>query len=181
MRGCLRRNFGAGIRPHLHPVACGSADTEPLCSFRWTILLQIFVGLFQNHRVSRTASTVEQPVPDLDSLVYLIGTGLVVYLPQPEAHLGHLVAIVELDTRNRHCEDVQQSANKGWVKMTTRSLKLYGALKAAAAQSYIRPPLWTWGLDSRSFLYPRLRVTRESHEIDDPASAPVLPLTLIHA
>ena len=49
-----------------------------------------------------TASTVEQSVADLDGLVHLVGAGGIVHLPQPEANLGHLVAIVERDVWDRH-------------------------------------------------------------------------------
>lgn len=59
----------------------------------------------------RTASTVKQSVSRLDGLVDLIGARLVVYLPQPKAHLGHLVAIVKLDARDRH--DVSFASDDG--------------------------------------------------------------------
>lgn len=57
----------------------------------------------QNKTVNpHTASTIKQSVPRLNSLIDLISTSLVVYLPQPKPHLGHLIAIVELNARNRH-------------------------------------------------------------------------------
>jgi hypothetical protein len=49
-----------------------------------------------------TTSTVEQPVASLDGIVYGIRASVVVDLPETEADLGHLVAIVQ---RNVGCVD----------------------------------------------------------------------------
>jgi hypothetical protein len=52
----------------------------------------------------RTAGTIEETVASLDGVVDLVGTGVVVDLPETEAHEGHLKAAVKLDVRDRHCE-----------------------------------------------------------------------------
>jgi hypothetical protein len=52
-----------------------------------------------------TASTIEKAVTGLDGIVNDIGGNGVVDLPEAEAHLGHLIAAVELDSR-RHCDDL---------------------------------------------------------------------------
>jgi hypothetical protein len=62
----------------------------------WVLSLRITHGRSQ----SLTASPVEQPVARLDGIVDNVCAVLVLYLPQPEAHLGHLVAVIELDAGN---------------------------------------------------------------------------------
>lgn len=56
-----------------------------------------------------TESTVKQPVPCLDGIVDLVGTSVVVDLPQTETDLGHFIARrLELDRR-----DVDHSCGTG--------------------------------------------------------------------
>lgn len=55
-------------------------------------------------RVKCTAGTVEETVASLDGVVDLVGTSVVVDLPQAEAHKGHLIAAAKLDSRGNHCE-----------------------------------------------------------------------------
>jgi hypothetical protein len=53
-----------------------------------------------------TTSTIEQTVTSLDSLVDLVGASVVVDLPQTEAHDGHLVAAVQLDSGRNHFGEI---------------------------------------------------------------------------
>lgn len=50
----------------------------------------------------RTAGTVEETVSGLDGVVDDVGSDVVADLPETEAHLGHLMAAVELDVGNRN-------------------------------------------------------------------------------
>jgi hypothetical protein len=56
--------------------------------------------------VECTAGTVEETVASLDGVVDLVGTSVVVDLPQAEAHKGHLIAAAKLDSRGNHCEEI---------------------------------------------------------------------------
>ena len=47
-----------------------------------------------------TAGAIEKPITSLDCIIHNVRGFLVLYLPQAEANLGHLVAIVQLDTWN---------------------------------------------------------------------------------
>lgn len=49
-----------------------------------------------------TAGAVKAAVAGLDSLVDVIGAGVVADLPQTKAHEGHVVAAVQLDGRGNH-------------------------------------------------------------------------------
>lgn len=55
----------------------------------------------QRHEL-RTAGTVEETVSGLDGVVDDVGSDVVADLPETEAHLGHLMAAVELDVGNRN-------------------------------------------------------------------------------
>jgi len=62
----------------------------------------------EEHSV-HTTSSVKQPVSSLDGIVYGVGAGGIVDLPQTEADLGHLVAIVQRDigcVDSHCCEEV---------------------------------------------------------------------------
>ena len=54
---------------------------------------------------SLTARAVKETVASLDRVVDRVGASGIVDLPQPEADLRHLVATVELDVRDRHCDN----------------------------------------------------------------------------
>lgn len=52
-----------------------------------------------------TTSSIEQTVTSLDGVVDGVGASIVANLPEAEAYLRHLKAIVELDVWDRHfCE-----------------------------------------------------------------------------
>jgi nicotinamide mononucleotide (NMN) deamidase PncC len=51
-----------------------------------------------------TTGTIEQTITSLDGVVHLVSAGVVVDLPQAEAHEGHFVAAAQLDDRRRHFE-----------------------------------------------------------------------------
>lgn len=54
---------------------------------------------------NHTTSSIEQTVTSLDCVVDSVGASVVVDLPQAEAYLWHLKAIVELNVWDRHlCE-----------------------------------------------------------------------------
>lgn len=52
----------------------------------------------------RTAGAIEETVASLDGIVDLVGTSVVVNLPEAETHNGHLMAVTKLDSRGNHCE-----------------------------------------------------------------------------
>lgn len=56
----------------------------------------------KQRREPRTAGTVEETVSGLDGVVDDVGSDVVADLPETEAHLGHLMAAVELDVGNRN-------------------------------------------------------------------------------
>lgn len=58
-------------------------------------------GKQQRHE-ARTAGTVEETVSGLDGVVDDVGSDVGADLPETEAHLGHLMAAVELDVGNRN-------------------------------------------------------------------------------
>ena len=49
-----------------------------------------------------TTGTIEETVAGLDGVVDGVGASVVVDLPEPKSHHGHLLAIVQLDGRGRH-------------------------------------------------------------------------------
>lgn len=51
---------------------------------------------------SHTASTIEETVASLDSVVDLVSAGVVVDLPEAKAHYGHVIAAVQLNGGGRH-------------------------------------------------------------------------------
>ena len=55
---------------------------------------------------SLTACAVEQTVTSLDGAVDLVGAGVVVHLPQTEAHEGHVKATAQLNGRGSHFERI---------------------------------------------------------------------------
>lgn len=65
------------------------------------------------HATSRTASSVKQPVSRLDGVVNRVGTRGIVHLPQPKAHLGHLVAVIQRDNGDvgRHGSEEAAAGN----------------------------------------------------------------------
>jgi len=53
-----------------------------------------------------TAGAIEQTVTGLNGVVNLVCAGVVVHLPQTEAHEGHLKAAAELNGGGSHCERI---------------------------------------------------------------------------
>lgn len=51
-------------------------------------------------KVLHTTGSIEKPITGLDGVVHNVSGLVVLHLPQAEANLGHLVAIVQVDTGN---------------------------------------------------------------------------------
>ena len=67
----------------------------------------------------RTAGTIEQAVSGLDGFVDDVGGNFVADLPETEAHLGHVIATIELDVGNRNHFEVVACA---WATCLRESL-----------------------------------------------------------
>ena len=74
--------------PNGSPVAKRNKHTRKLGSRQWP----------------RTTCAVQKTVAGLDGFVDGVG-GVLLNLPQPVAHLGHLIAAAELDGRGGHCRE----------------------------------------------------------------------------
>lgn len=61
------------------------------------LVMAFFFNCLQDIFFLRTAGTVEQTVSGFDGLVDLVCAGVIVHLPETEAHNGHIISAVKFD------------------------------------------------------------------------------------
>lgn len=94
---------GSRLRNELHSSLLNGLGNSPtgLSGLQDSTNARMIARGKQRHE-PRTAGTVEETVSGLDGVVDDVGSDVVADLPETEAHLGHLMAAVELDVGNRN-------------------------------------------------------------------------------